>query len=154
MKLALGADHAGVGYKEQLVERLRGLGHEVIDAGTQGTDSVDYPDFARAVAETVARGDAERGILVCGSAVGVCIAANKVPGVRAGVCHDTYSAGQGVDHDDMNVLCIGERVIGIALAYAIVDSFLAAEFSAEERHLRRLQKVIDIENDYLVTPVE
>lgn len=145
MRLALGADHAGVGYKDLLVAELRAGGQEVVDVGTHGTDSVDYPDFALAVAERVASGEVERGIVVCGSAVGVCIAANKVPGVRAGVCHDTYSAAQGVDHDDMNVLCLGERVIGIALARAIVEAFLEAEFSDEPRHRRRLGKVLGIE---------
>ncbi|WP_419161805.1 ribose 5-phosphate isomerase B [Candidatus Palauibacter sp.] len=145
MRLAVGADHAGVGYKDLLATELREAGHDVVDVGTHGTDSVDYPDFALAVAERVADGDAERGIVICGSAVGVCIAANKVPGVRAGVCHDTYSAAQGVDHDDMNVLCLGERVIGIALARAITDAFLGANFSAEPRHRRRLGKVLDIE---------
>ena len=149
MKLALGADHAGVGYKDALAAELREAGHEIVDVGTHGTDSVDYPDFAVAVAEQVARGDVERGIIICGSAVGVCIAANKVPGVRAGVCHDMYSAAQGVDHDDMNVLCMGERVIGIALARAITDAFLSAAFSAEPRHRRRLQKVLDIEARHL-----
>ena len=145
MRLALGADHAGVGYKDTLAAELRAAGHDIVDVGTHGTESVDYPDFARAVAERVASGEVERGIVVCGSAVGMCIAANKVPGVRAGVCHDTYSAAQGVDHDDMNVLCLGERVIGIALARAITEAFLTAEFSAEPRHRRRLDKVLDIE---------
>lgn len=149
MKLAIGADHAGVGYKDILAAELRRSGHEIIDVGTHGTDSVDYPDFASAVAERVARGDVARGIIICGSAVGVCIAANKVPGVRAGVCHDTYSAAQGVDHDDMNVLCMGERVIGIALARAITEAFLTADFSAEPRHRRRLEKVLDIEARHL-----
>ncbi|MDE2944972.1 MAG: ribose 5-phosphate isomerase B [Gemmatimonadota bacterium] len=149
MKVAVGADHAGVGYKDTLAAELREAGHEIIDVGTHGTDSVDYPDFAFAVAERVARGDVERGIVICGSAVGVCIAANKVPGVRAGVCHDTYSAAQGVDHDDMNVLCMGERVIGIALARAITDAFLTADFSTDPRHRRRLEKVLDIEARHL-----
>ena len=112
---------------------------------------MDYPDFAQAVAERLARGEVERGILICGSAVGVCIAANKVPGVRAGVCHDTYSAAQGVDHDDMNVLCLGERVIGIDVARVIVAAFLGATFSAEPRHRRRLDKVLAIEAQYLVS---
>ena len=148
MRLALGADHAGVGYKDLLAAELRDTGHDIVDVGTHGADSVDYPDFALAVAQLVAAGDVERGIVICGSAVGVCIAANKVPGVRAGVCHDTYSAAQGVDHDDMNVLCLGERVIGIALARAITEAFLQADFSAEPRHRRRLGKVLDIEARY------
>ncbi|MCG8470210.1 MAG: ribose 5-phosphate isomerase B [Gemmatimonadetes bacterium] len=148
MKLALGSDHAGVSYKDRLVAELRAAGHQVEDLGTEGAESVDYPDYAHAVARRVASGEVERGILVCGSAVGVCIAANKVPGVRAGVCHDTYSAAQGVDHDDMNVLCIGERVIGIELARAVVAAFLSARFSAEPRHRRRLDKVVAIESRY------
>ncbi len=149
MKLAIGSDHAGVGYKDVFAEELRAAGHDVVDVGTEGHDSVDYPDFALAVAERLARGEVERGILICGSAVGVCIAANKVPGVRAGICHDTYSAGQGVDHDDMNVLCLGERVIGIELARSIVAAFVEATFSAEPRHRRRLDKVLAIEARYL-----
>ena len=151
MKISIGSDHAGVSYKSQLTEKLRTAGHTVIDLGTEGTDSVDYPDFARAVATSVATKETERGILICGSAVGVSITANKVPGVRAGVCHDTYSAAQGVDHDDMNVLCLGERVIGIALAHTIVDAFLEANFSGAPRHQRRLDKVLAIEDKYLAT---
>ncbi len=151
MKISIGADHAGVSYKRQLAEKLRAAGHTVIDLGTEGTDSVDYPDFAHAVATSVATKETERGILICGSAVGVSITANKVPGIRAGVCHDTYSAAQGVDHDDMNVLCLGERVIGIALAHAIVDAFLEADFSGAPRHQRRLDKVLAIEDKYLAT---
>ena len=145
----MGADHAGVAYKELLAEDLARMGHEIDDVGTHGTESVDYPDFAQTVAEKVTAGDVERGVLICGSAVGVCIAANKVPGIRAGVCHDTYSAAQGVKHDDMNVLCLGERVIGIELARAIVSAFLEARFSAESRHQRRLDKVLAIESRYL-----
>ena len=151
MKISIGSDHAGVSYKSQLTEKLRTAGHTVIDLGTEGTDSVDYPDFARAVATSVATKETERGILICGSAVGVSITANKVPGVRAGVCHDTYSAAQGVDHDDMNVLCLGERVSGIALAHTIVDAFLEANFSGAPRHQRRLDKVLAIEDKYLAT---
>lgn len=151
MKISIGSDHAGVSYKSQLTEKLRADGHTVIDLGTEGTDSVDYPDFAHVVATSVATKETERGILICGSAVGVSITANKVPGVRAGVCHDTYSAAQGVDHDDMNVLCLGERVIGIALAHTIVDAFLEADFSGAPRHQRRLDKVLAIEDKYLAT---
>ena len=116
MRVAIGSDHAGYRYKQILADRLRDGGHDVVDLGTDGPQSVDYPDYARAVAEAVARGEVERGILVCGSAVGVSIVANKVPGIRAGVCHDTYSARQAVEHDDMNVLCLGERVIGVEVA--------------------------------------
>lgn len=148
MRVAVGADHAGYRYKELLARDLREAGHEVLDLGTDGEASVDYPDYARAVAEAV-RGDrAERGLVVCGSAVGVTVAANKVPGVRAGTCHDCYSARQAVEHDDMNVLCLGERVIGIELARSVVRAFLEAEFTGEERHRRRLAKVRAIERDY------
>jgi ribose 5-phosphate isomerase B len=149
MKVAIGADHAGYRYKQVLADQLRDEGHEVFDLGTDGPQSVDYPDYARAVAEAVASGEAERGILVCGSAVGVCIVANKVPGIRAGICHETYSANQAVDHDDMNVLCLGERVIGIEVARAVVRAFMAASFSDVERHRRRLDKLRAVEGDYL-----
>jgi len=149
MRVAIGADHAGYQYKGILAGELRDAGHRVTDFGTDGPESVDYPDYAAAVAAAVSRGDVERGVLVCGSAVGVCITANKFPGVRAGVCHDTYSAHQAVEHDDMNVICLGERVIGIEVAREVVRVFLAAEFSAEERHLRRLGKVLDIERSFL-----
>jgi ribose 5-phosphate isomerase B len=115
---------------------------------------VDYPDFARAVAETVARGGADRGILICGSAVGVSVVANKIPGIRAGVCHTTYAARQAVDHDDINVLCIGERVIGIEVARAVTAAFMDARFSEEERHRRRLDKIRDVERRYLADPPE
>lgn len=146
--VAVGADHAGFRYKEALAERLRGQGYEVLDMGTDSEESVDYPDFARAVAEAIHEGRADRGLLVCGSAVGVSVAANKVPGVRAAVCHDTYSAAQGVEHDAVNVLCLGERVIGIELARRVADAFLGAEFSDAPRHRRRLEKVLDLEREY------
>ena len=149
MDIAVGSDHAGYRYKSDLVERLRDAGHRVVDVGTDSEASADYPDFAHAVAAAVAGGRADRGILVCGSAVGVCVAANKVPGVRAATCHDCYSARQGVEHDDLNVLCLGERVVGIELARAVVDAFLEARFSGEERHARRLGKVREIERRYL-----
>ena len=152
LRVALGADHAGFRYKTDLVERLRDAGHRVLDVGTDDEDSADYPDFAHAVATAVADGRVDRGILVCGSAVGVCVAANKVPGVRAATCHDCYSARQGVEHDDLNVLCLGERVIGVELARGIVDAFLEARFSGEERHARRLGKVREIERRYLRDP--
>lgn len=149
MRLVIGSDHAGWSYKEIVAAELRDTGYELEDVGTFGPDPVDYPDIARAVGERVARGDAERGILLCGSAVGVGVTANKIPGVRAGICHDTYSARQGVEHDDANVLCLGERVIGIALAREIVHSFLAARFTGEERHRRRLDKLLAIEREYM-----
>lgn len=154
MRVSIGSDHAGYAYKATLAVELEAAGYDVLDEGTFGTESVDYPDFAAAVAERVASGEADRGILVCGSAVGVCVVANKVPGVRAGVCHDTYSAHQCVEHDDANVLCLGERVIGIALAREIIDSFLAARFSGEERHRRRLDKLNAVERRYLRTKDE
>jgi len=149
MRIALGADHAGYRYKSLLAGELQEAGHEVLDLGTDGPESVDYPDFAHAVARRVADGAADRGIVVCGSAVGVTVTANKVPGVRAGTCHDPYSARQGVEHDDMNVLCLGERVIGIEIARECVRSFLSARFSGAERHRRRLGKLEDVERRYL-----
>lgn len=151
MNIAIGSDHAGYSYKSLLAAELGAVGHTVIDVGTSGPESVDYPDYAAAVGERIASGEAERGILVCGSAVGVCVVANKIPGVRAGVCHDTYSAHQCVEHDDVNVLCLGERVIGIELAREIVGRFLDARFSGEPRHQRRLDKLIAVEQRYLGT---
>ncbi|MDP2530573.1 MAG: ribose 5-phosphate isomerase B [Candidatus Palauibacterales bacterium] len=149
--MAVGADHAGYRYKEALAEQLREAGHDVLDLGTDGEEPVDFPDFAAAVARALVAGRAERGLLVCGSAVGVSIAANKFPGVRAGVCHDTYSAHQGVEHDDMNVLCLGERVIGIELARDVLATFMAARFDGAERHRRRLAKVEAIERETMHT---
>lgn len=145
LRVALGADHGGFTLKNELVTRL-GETYELLDMGAHTLDlSDDYPDFAKAVAQAVASGRAERGILVCGSGVGACVAANKVPGVRACLCHDTYSAHQGVEHDDMNLLCLGARVIGVELAIELVTAFLNARFSGEERHRRRLEKVLAIE---------
>ncbi len=146
MKIAVAADHAGFTLKQWLVNELRTAGHEILDLGTGSSVPVDYPDFARAVGAAVVEGSAERGIIVCGSGVGACIAANKIRGVRAGMCHDTYSAHQGVEHDAMNVLCLGSRVIGKALALEVVGAFLAARRSTEERHQRRVQKILDIES--------
>lgn len=145
MRVAIGSDHAGYELKECLEAFLVDLGHEVIDLGTHSTDPVDYPDYAEAVAKEVTGGGADRGLLICGSGVGVSVAANKIPGIRAGTCHDTYSAHQGVEHDDMNVLVLGSRIIGTALAKEIVQAFLGARFSDEERHRRRLGKVLEIE---------
>ena len=145
MRIAISADHAGVEMKRDLAGRLRAQGHEVLDLGTQSTEPVDYPDCAESVAMALNDHRADRGIIVCGSGAGVSIAANKFPRVRAAVCHDTYTAHQAVEHDDMNVLCIGARVIGPALAYEIVAAFLGAQFSAEERHQRRLDKINAIE---------
>lgn len=149
MRVAVGADHAGFELKQHLVAWLRAQGHEPDDLGTDSTDPVDYPDFAEAVSSAVLAGRAERGLVVCGSGVGACVAANKMPGVRAGLCHDTYSAAQGVLHDDVNVLVLGARVIGPALAEALVTAFLGARFTQAERHLRRLAKIRAIEARYL-----
>ncbi len=146
MRIAIGADHAGFELKESAREFLRQLGHEVLDLGAHSsTIPDDYPDYAEAVGRTVLDGRAERGIVICGSGVGASVAANKLPGIRAGLCHDTYSAHQGVEHDDMNVLVLGSRVIGSELAHELVRSFLAARFSNEERHVRRLAKVRALE---------
>lgn len=146
MRVAFAADHAGVELKDELLAALAGSGHELIDLGGDGSDPHDdYPDFARALARYVADGKAERGILVCGSGVGASVAANKVRGIRAAVAHDTYSAHQGVEHDDMNILCLGGRVIGSETAIECSRAFLGARFSGEERHARRLAKVLAIE---------
>lgn len=147
LRIAIGADHGGFALKAELAPWLRGKGYEVLDMGAEmliPTD--DYPDYALAVAESVASGKVQRGIIICGSGIGACIVANKVPGVRACACHDTYSAHQGVEHDDMNVLCLGARVVGDALAREVVGTFLEAKFSSEERFQRRLQKVLNIES--------
>jgi RpiB/LacA/LacB family sugar-phosphate isomerase len=141
MRLALGADHAGFELKERVLSLLAELGHQALDLGTHDLQPVDYPDYAEAVGRAVIEGKAERGIVICGSGVGASVAANKVWGIRAGLCHDTYSAHQGVEHDDMNVLVLGSRVIGPELAYELVRAFLAARFTNEERHRRRLAKV-------------
>lgn len=148
MRIAVGCDHAGFPLKEPAIEELRRLGHEVLDLGTDSTDPVDYPDFAQQVGEAVARGEADLGLLLCGSGVGASVAANKVPGVRAAVCHDTFSARQGVEDDDMNVLCLGARVIGDQLALDVIRAWQAATFSNAERHVRRLNKVKAIEARY------
>jgi len=146
VKIAVAADHAGLPLKETVIMRIDDLAHTSVDLGAHEFDAEDdYPDFALAVATEVAEGRAERGVVLCGSGVGASIVANKVRGVRAGVCHDTYSARQGVEHDDMNVLCIGSRVIGSALADSIIAAFVSATFSGEERHARRLEKIKAIE---------
>ena len=148
MRIVVGADHAGFELKQILAAYLRYLGHEVIDKGTDSDAPVDYPDYAEAVARAILDGEAERGVLICGSGVGASVAANKIPGIRAAVCHDTYSAHQGVEHDDMNVLVLGARVIGVEHARELVNSFLSAKFSNEERHLRRLAKIKALEQRY------
>jgi ribose 5-phosphate isomerase B len=145
MRIAIGADHAGFHLKEAVAELLEELGHDVHDFGAYDTEPSDYPDFARAVAEVVAQDDFERGILVCGNGIGACIAANKMPGIRAAVCHDTLSARQSRQNLDVNVLCLGERIIGVELALEIVRVWLATEFSGLERYRRRLAKVAELE---------
>ena len=149
MKIGIGADHAGFTLKECVKALLTELKHEVLDVGAFSTEPSDYPDFADALGAAVRDGKVERGILVCGSGVGASVAANKIPGVRAGLCHDYYSAHQGVEHDDMNVLVMGGRVIGESVALELVQAFLAAQYSKEERHERRLQKVKAIERRYM-----
>ncbi len=145
MRVAVASDHAGFPLKATVVDAVRAAGHDPLDLGTDSTAPVDYPDYAAAAARAVAAGEAARGIVLCGSAVGATVVANKVRGVRAGTCHDTYSAHQGVEHDDMNVLALGARIIGPALAEEIVRAFLGARFSGEERHVRRLAKVAALE---------
>ena len=144
----MGADHAGYELKQELAAWLRQAGHQVLDLGTGSTDPVDYPDYAESVGRAVLAGKGERGILICGSGVGASVAANKLPGIRAGLCHDTYSAHQGVEHDDMNVLVLGGRVIGPELARELVRHYLGAQFSGEARHVRRLEKIRALEARY------
>lgn len=148
MRIAVAADHAGFEMKRDLAAALRAQGHDVLDLGTHSSAPVDYPDCAEAVATALRDRRVDRGLIVCGSGAGVSIAANKFPGVRAAVCHDCYTARQAVEHDDMNVLCLGARVIGPALANDVVAVFLAAQFSGEERHRRRLDKILAIEDRF------
>ncbi len=146
MKIAIASDHAGYSLKEALIPQLKSFGYEMTDLGTDSAEKpVDYPDFAAKAAREVLEGRAEKAIVVCGSGVGACVAANKIKGIRAGLCHDTYSAHQGVEHDNVNVLCLGARIIGRSLAFEIAAAFAAARFSEEERHKRRLKKVDDLE---------
>ncbi len=147
MRIAVGFDHAGFPLKADVLRVVGELGHAAKDFGANSTDPVDYPDFARAVAVAVSRGECDRGIVVCGSGVGASVAATKVTGIRSALCHDTFSARQGVEDDDMNVLCLGARVIGPSLAAEVLRAFLAAKFSNAERHVRRLNKVKQIEAD-------
>jgi ribose 5-phosphate isomerase B len=150
MKIAVAADHAGFALKQTIIQDLTANGYDIIDLGTHDPDPLDdYPDYARLACEAVRDGQAERAIIVCGSGVGVSVMANKFPGIRAGLCHDHYSAHQGVEHDDMNVLCLGARIIGTEVAREIVRTFLTARFSGEERHVRRLAKVCAIETQFL-----
>lgn len=145
IRLALGGDHAGFPLKQAVSEHFGDRITSLIDCGTNSTDSCDYPDFAIAVAKEIINGKADKGLMICGSGVGVSVAANKIPGIRASICHDTYSAHQGVEHDDMNVLCIGGRIIGSELAFEIIEAFLTAKYTPGERHQRRLDKVLEIE---------
>jgi RpiB/LacA/LacB family sugar-phosphate isomerase len=148
MKVVIASDHAGFDLKAVLAGTIRELGHEVNDVGTFNTDPVDYPDYAEAIGNEILAGNADRGVLICGSGVGASVAANKIPGIRAGLTHDEYSAHQGVEHDDMNVLVLGARVVGVEVSRELVERFLQASFSGEERHRRRLAKIKAIEERY------
>lgn len=155
MRVAFAADHAGAGLKAELIRRIgaANLGHELLDLGGDGSDpGDDYPDFAERLGDAIVDGAADRGVLICGSGVGASVAANKIPGIRAAVCHDTYSAHQGVEHDDMNVLTLGSRVIGPEPAFECAIAFLEARFSGEPRHVRRLDKVLAIEARGIAAP--
>ena len=149
IRYAIAGDHAGFSMKNEVAKFLADLGVQAVDCGTYSPESCDFPDFAEAVAKKIIDGQIDRGILVCGSGVGVSVAANKFPGIRASLCHDTYSARQGVEHDDMNVLCIGARVIGPELAFEIIRAFLGASYSPQPRHARRLDKIESIEQRVL-----
>ena len=149
MRISVAADHNGYELKNEISETLKRDGHDVIDMGPHYLDpSDDYPDYAKPLAESVSSGETERGIMVCGSGVGASVAANKVKGVRAAVCHDIYSAHQGVEHDNMNILCLGSRIVGTEVVRELVSAFISAEYTNEERHARRLNKVIEMENDF------
>lgn len=154
MKVGVACDHAGFPLKDVVLRAVRDAGHEVVDLGTHSTDPVDYPDLAEKLGRAIQKGEAERGILLCGSGVGAAVAANKLRGIRAGVCHDSYSAHQCVEHDDVNILALGGRVIGPETASELVGIFLRAKFSGEERHLRRLRKVTEIERKEAGLPSE
>lgn len=145
MRIAIGTDHAGYVLKDTFVDALRKAGHQVIDLGTCGPEPVDYPDFAKAVGESIQKGEAERGILVCGSGAGVAIAANKMNGIKAAVCQDSYTAHQCVEHDNVNVFCLGPRVVGTDLALDLLHIWLNASFTNEPRHVRRVDKIDEIE---------
>jgi ribose 5-phosphate isomerase B len=150
MKIAIACDHAGFSMKQPVIDTVRQAGHEVLDLGTNSEEAVDYPDYAEKVGRSILCGECDRGIILCGSGVGACIAANKIIGIYAGVCHDTYSAHQGVEHDNMNVLCLGARVVGVELAKELVNGFLCARFlSEEERHVRRVNKIYKLEKGNL-----
>jgi RpiB/LacA/LacB family sugar-phosphate isomerase len=148
MRVVLGSDHAGFEMKQYILAHVKAMGHEVLDVGTDSSAPVDYPDYAEALGMAIVNGEADRGILICGSGVGAVVAVNKIPGIRAAVCHDCYSAHQGVEHDNMNVLVLGARVIAAALAQDLVWLFLGAEFSGEERYKRRLDKLKKLEEKF------
>ena len=149
MKISLAADHNGFDLKKEISDQLENEGHEVIDVGPHSHDPLDdYPDYAKKLADSVSRGESLRGIMICGSGVGASVASNKVKGIRAAVCHDIYSAHQGVEHDDMNVLCLGSRIVGSEVARDLVKAFITAKYTGEERHQRRLDKVLDMEKDF------
>ena len=156
MRVVFGSDHAGFELKQTLIDYARDLGHEVLNVGTDGPEPVDYPDFAEKVGKTILDGKADRGILICGSGVGASVSANKISGIRAAICHDCYSARQGVEHDGMNVLVLGARIVGASLARDLARIFLEAEFTNEERHKRRLEKITALEatgkGDCLLSP--
>ncbi len=153
MRVAIGVDHRGFAVKDDLIDLLAADGHEILDLGTDSTESVDYPDFAAAVGQAIVDGQATRGIVVCGSGVGACVAANKIDGVRAAICHDTYSAHQGVEHDDTNLLCLGSDIVGLALMAEVIAAFLGATFAdSEERYVRRLRKVEALERGERLSP--
>jgi RpiB/LacA/LacB family sugar-phosphate isomerase len=151
MKIVIGSDHAGFRLKVAMGDLLRSLNQEVLDVGAFNENPSDYPDFAEAVGRAILNRKAERGVLICGSGVGASVAANKITGIRAAVCHDTYSAHQGVEHDDMNVLVLGSRIIGVKLAEDLVEAYLAAKFTNEDRHVRRLAKVKALESKFAVS---
>ena len=148
MRIACGFDHAGFPLKDEVISVLEAQGHEVLDLGTHSTDPVDYPDVALAVGRALTGGEAERGVLVCGSGAGVAVAANKIDGIRASTIHDTYTAHQAVEHDDVNVLCLGARVVGPELAGDILRAYAGAAYTGDERHARRLGKVLEIERTH------
>jgi ribose 5-phosphate isomerase B len=152
MRVVLGSDHAGFEMKQNLLAHVKAMGHQVLDVGTNSTSPADYPDISEALGMAIVNKQADRGILICGSGVGAVIAVNKIPGIRASVCHDCYSAHQGVEHDDMNVLVLGARVIAAELAQDIVWLYLGAEFSGQERHMRRLDKLKKLESRFLKKP--
>lgn len=149
MLIAVASDHAGFPLKAEVIQIIIETGHQPVDLGTDSTSPVDYPDYAIKLGQAILDGKAERGILLCGSGIGACIAANKIPGIYAGVCHDVYSAAQGVEHDNMNVLCLGSRVIGPALVPELVRAFVNAQFTSEERHIRRFRMVVNLEKNII-----